>query len=338
MRDDRRRRSDQPTRSASGRCGTIRIDRRRRRLPRRQPRARVTRAPQRCRTTDAVRRAPVRAAGHRSTRRATERPLRLGFKCGMAHQRSRVRDGRDADRGRRATLRGLAVAQLLHTACRMRCTCTAFTSRCWSARRRPIIVPRSRSTRSGRLATDLGRKDTVLVWPGESVRVAIDFDLPFAGPADVPVPLPQPRARGRRHDARRARSHDGRLRCAAASVHGARSADCVTSLVDALRRAPVRVRAPRDRARTSQSRSSRCRRTAGSSRARPAWRAREQGLHVERRLRRHRATASSCSTRSARPRSAARWSRRSRKVTHAADPARRSSATTTPTTSTDCRH
>ena len=34
----------------------------------------------------------------------------------------------------------------------------------------------------GRLATDLGRKDTVLVWPGESVRVAVDFSHPYAGP------------------------------------------------------------------------------------------------------------------------------------------------------------
>ena len=34
----------------------------------------------------------------------------------------------------------------------------------------------------GRLATDLGRTDTVLVWPGESVRVAIDFAHPFTGP------------------------------------------------------------------------------------------------------------------------------------------------------------
>jgi suppressor of ftsI/bilirubin oxidase len=33
----------------------------------------------------------------------------------------------------------------------------------------------------GRLATDLGRKDTVLVWPGESVRLAIDFSCPFSG-------------------------------------------------------------------------------------------------------------------------------------------------------------
>jgi blue copper oxidase len=33
----------------------------------------------------------------------------------------------------------------------------------------------------GRLPTDLGRKDTVLVWPGESVRIAIDFSHPFPG-------------------------------------------------------------------------------------------------------------------------------------------------------------
>ena len=53
----------------------------------------------------------------------------------------------------------------------------------------------------GRLATDLGCKDTVLVWPGESVRIAIDFRHAVPGRADLPRPLPQPRARGRRHDA-----------------------------------------------------------------------------------------------------------------------------------------
>ncbi|HEY5364876.1 MAG TPA: multicopper oxidase family protein [Casimicrobiaceae bacterium] len=37
---------------------------------------------------------------------------------------------------------------------------------------------------SGRLATDLGVKDTVLVWPGESVRVSIDFACAFPGPQD----------------------------------------------------------------------------------------------------------------------------------------------------------
>ena len=33
----------------------------------------------------------------------------------------------------------------------------------------------------GRLPTDLGFKDTVLVWPGESVRIAVDFRHPFPG-------------------------------------------------------------------------------------------------------------------------------------------------------------
>jgi len=33
----------------------------------------------------------------------------------------------------------------------------------------------------GRLATDLGMKDTVLVWPGESVRIVVDFRHPFPG-------------------------------------------------------------------------------------------------------------------------------------------------------------
>jgi len=34
----------------------------------------------------------------------------------------------------------------------------------------------------GRLPSDLGRKDTVLVWPGESVRAAVRFAMPFEGP------------------------------------------------------------------------------------------------------------------------------------------------------------
>ena len=33
----------------------------------------------------------------------------------------------------------------------------------------------------GRLPTDKGWKDTVLVWPGETVRLAIDFSIPFPG-------------------------------------------------------------------------------------------------------------------------------------------------------------
>jgi len=33
----------------------------------------------------------------------------------------------------------------------------------------------------GRTATDLGFKDTVLVWPGETAKVAVDFSHGFEG-------------------------------------------------------------------------------------------------------------------------------------------------------------
>jgi suppressor of ftsI/bilirubin oxidase len=33
----------------------------------------------------------------------------------------------------------------------------------------------------GRTVTDLGWKDTVLVWPGETVRIAIEFSHDFEG-------------------------------------------------------------------------------------------------------------------------------------------------------------
>jgi suppressor of ftsI/bilirubin oxidase len=46
----------------------------------------------------------------------------------------------------------------------------------------PDFVARMAQSGDGRLATDLGAKDTVLVWPGESVRLAIRFAMPFAGP------------------------------------------------------------------------------------------------------------------------------------------------------------
>ena len=35
--------------------------------------------------------------------------------------------------------------------------------------------------RAGRAASDLGWKDTVLVWPGETVRLAVDFTHDFGG-------------------------------------------------------------------------------------------------------------------------------------------------------------
>jgi len=41
------------------------------------------------------------------------------------------------------------------------------------------LAPRAR--RAGRTSTDLGWKYTVLVWPGETVRIAVDFSHGFEG-------------------------------------------------------------------------------------------------------------------------------------------------------------
>ena len=52
------------------------------------------------------------------------------------------------------------------------------------------VIERSRSPKQvaglatfgrGRTVSDLGWKDTVLVWPGETVRIAIDFSHDFPG-------------------------------------------------------------------------------------------------------------------------------------------------------------
>ncbi len=45
----------------------------------------------------------------------------------------------------------------------------------------PEQVHRLRLDEHGRTATDLGWKDTVLVWPGETVRIVTDFSHPFLG-------------------------------------------------------------------------------------------------------------------------------------------------------------
>ena len=59
-----------------------------------------------------------------------------------------------------------------------------FTLRVLAREQSPDFLAPLAVDAQGRLATDLGAKDTVLVWPGESVRVAIDFACAFAGPQD----------------------------------------------------------------------------------------------------------------------------------------------------------
>lgn len=116
-----------------------------------------------------------------NTSETDERPLRLGFAKGRWRINDRVYDTEAAPiavaRGARETwlLRNYFAsaphAMHLH----------GFQFRVLERETSPDFLAPLAVDAKGRLATDLGMKDTVLVWPGESVRVAFDFALPFTG-------------------------------------------------------------------------------------------------------------------------------------------------------------
>jgi len=56
-----------------------------------------------------------------------------------------------------------------------------FQFRVLSRKGSPAQVKRHAITPLGLTAQDLGWLDTVLVWPGETVAIAIDFSQPFTG-------------------------------------------------------------------------------------------------------------------------------------------------------------
>ena len=56
-----------------------------------------------------------------------------------------------------------------------------FSFQVVNRRNSPSQVSKLAQDASGRLITDLGWKDTILVWPGETVRIAIDFTHAFKG-------------------------------------------------------------------------------------------------------------------------------------------------------------
>ena len=56
-----------------------------------------------------------------------------------------------------------------------------FSFQVVSRRNSPTQVRDLATDASGRLVTDLGWKDTILVWPGETVRIAIDFTNDYQG-------------------------------------------------------------------------------------------------------------------------------------------------------------
>jgi len=115
------------------------------------------------------------------TSHATERPLRLGFAKGRWRINDRVfAIGETPIEVRRDSVEvwlirnyfnSMPHAMHLH----------GFAFEVLARETSPDQIAGLKIDDHGRLATDAGRRDTVLVWPGESVRIAIDFSCPFPG-------------------------------------------------------------------------------------------------------------------------------------------------------------
>jgi len=112
---------------------------------------------------------------------ATERPLRLGFAKG----RWRINDhvfamGEAPIEVKRDTVETWLIRNYFNSmphAMHLH----GFHFQVLARETSPDQIATLRVDGQGRLATDLGWKDTVMVWPGESVKIAIDFAMPFAG-------------------------------------------------------------------------------------------------------------------------------------------------------------
>lgn len=113
---------------------------------------------------------------------ANERPFRLGFAKGRWRINDRVFETEAPPiEVRRNTVESWLVRNY-HTSMPHAMHLHGFRFDVLARETSPDDIARLQQDAQGRLATDLGRKDTVLVWPGESVRLAIDFKLPFPGP------------------------------------------------------------------------------------------------------------------------------------------------------------
>jgi suppressor of ftsI/bilirubin oxidase len=111
--------------------------------------------------------------------RDDDRPLRLGFAKGLWRINDRVYDAAATPI---VVARAAAETWLLrnyHTSTPHAMHLHGFQFRVEGRETSPDQLAPLVVDAQGRLATDLGWKDTVLVWPGESVRIAIDFRHPF---------------------------------------------------------------------------------------------------------------------------------------------------------------
>jgi len=110
-----------------------------------------------------------------------ERPLRLGFAKGRWRINDRVYDVAAAPI---VVVRGAVETWLIrnyHTSMPHAMHLHGFQFRVLERETSPDMLASLVVDKRGRVATDLGWKDTLLVWPGESVKIAIDFRHPFAG-------------------------------------------------------------------------------------------------------------------------------------------------------------
>jgi blue copper oxidase len=120
--------------------------------------------------------APIDVAG------ARERPLRLSFNKGRWRINDRVFAMGETPI---EIARGTTEVWLLrnyHTSMPHAMHLHGFHFEVRERETSPEFVRALAVDEEGRLPSDLGRRDTVLVWPGESLRLAIDFTVAFAGP------------------------------------------------------------------------------------------------------------------------------------------------------------
>ena len=113
--------------------------------------------------------------------RASERPLRLGFSKGQWRINDRVfAMGETPIEVKRDTVETWLIRNYFNSmphAMHLH----GFHFQVLERQTSPDQIAALKIDDRGRLATDLGWKDTVLVWPGESVKIALDFTCPFPG-------------------------------------------------------------------------------------------------------------------------------------------------------------
>jgi blue copper oxidase len=113
---------------------------------------------------------------------ASERPLRLGYKSGQWRINDKVYVMGETPIEVARDTTEVWLLRNYHTSMPHAMHLHGFAFEVLERETPPDQVKALAVDAQGRLASDLGRKDTVLVWPGESVRVAIRFALPFPGP------------------------------------------------------------------------------------------------------------------------------------------------------------